>query len=264
MRKWFAAAGSLLSVLIQSHGWAAGFLDHKDGTPYTWKIFPNPITYLVDQGGLGTISNAEATNIVDTAFTKWKNVTVATTDFVNGGSLSEDVNISNYLDYVTLDSSTGALRTPGNGQTAVIFDDTGEIFEALFGQTQGGKTLGFSSPGALDDNTMAITEGVALLNGKIASSTRTAATMTHEFGHMLNLAHVQFNMEEALDSDAGNDYVIPTMFPILVDDAAQFESLELDDQFSLAMLYPSAQFAQRGKITGRILRRDGSGVRAAR
>jgi hypothetical protein len=52
------------------------------------------------------------------------------------------------------------------------------------------------------------------------------------------------------------------MFPYLPNDPGMLLTLERDDEFSLAYLYPHAtNYAAQGRVTGKIERRDGTGVR---
>jgi hypothetical protein len=257
---------------------AAGFLDFKDGVPYKWSTSA-PIPYKIDQGGLGGIGNAAATTLADDSFDIWRDVAISNIDFANDGQISEDVagpvftgdesasefltkcnTEGNYLDHVFMDVD-GAPRNVGS-ETEILFDSDGSIIDCLLGQGASDAVLGFASAGAFNENTMTITAGIAIINGKDADAIQVQATMTHEFGHMLNLQHSQLNFGEAFDSNDLNDNVVPTMFPFLLGDASEGFSLTPDDEFSIAYLYPdSTGLASKGSISGHVVRRTGEGVR---
>ncbi len=263
----------LISTLfLSSSVFGAGFLDHVDGEPYRWN---GTITYHVDNDSLGDISHAAAKTLVGDSLATWENISIATIDFQEGSDLAvniagpgqanlDDCTQGNWDDYIYVDES-GAPRTADSvNDSIVIFDSDGSIIDCLLGVGNSLNVLGLASPGNLDDETMTITNGLILINGRNASSAnadRIQATITHETGHLLNLAHTQLNHEEAFDDDSDNDYVIPTMFPYLPDDFDELNTPEADDEFSLAYLYPASSYADMGMIQGSIRRRNGDGVR---
>lgn len=240
-----------------SKSFAAGFIDNKEGVPYRWKQ-GTPITYRLDPGNLGPIANATARTLVSNAFSKWENVSIASgLDFMEGADLPADVDQNNYDQYVTLNLQNVT------SDTVIIFDSNGGILDLFLGG-QSGTILGLGSPGQFDESTLEIKAGFAIINGAVSGvQTSAEATMTHEFGHILNLAHTQINLEEHDNSDPADDDVIPTMFPFLPQNAAVLTSLEVDDQFSIGFLYPDpVAFQARGSIAGKVLRRSGTGVQA--
>lgn len=255
-------------VLLTSSLNAAAFLEHINGQPYVWKPNANPIVYRVETGNLtASVSNAQARNIIDQAFSVWENVFGAQ-DFVfnEGLSLGVDVNVLNYKNYIDIDASGSFFNKTSD--TVVIFDNNGAIINDLFDSVapgSGSSILGIASPGKFNSSNFEITAGFVLINGAVTGSDNDVikATATHELGHLLNLAHTQLNSEQALNGSSADDDVVPTMFPFIPDDATVSESLELDDQFSMSLLYPeSSEILARNEIRGHVLRKNGSGVRA--
>ncbi len=258
-------------LFIFEQAYAAGFIDNKNGTPYRWKQGVD-IVYRVDPSALNNdISNAAAKTIIASAFNAWKSVSIVSglnfvdaVDLPGGTNLPTDVTGTNYQDYVRINEEDDSFENVTD-DTVVLLDADGTIFEDLFGG-QSNFILGIASPGGFDEATFTITKGFAIINGAASGvdSDSVLATMTHEFGHMLNLAHTQLNEEEVCNGDISDDAVIPTMFPFLpCEDPTVLSTLSRDDEFSLAYLYPNpTNFAAQGSITGQILRRDEEGVRA--
>ncbi|MFT6097652.1 MAG: hypothetical protein ACJAYF_000185 [Arenicella sp.] len=152
-----------------------------------------------------------------------------------------------------------------------MFDDTGEIFDLLFGAGSG--ILEFAGLEFLDEPTCSIVEGFSFLNGPaIDSLDGLLDLMVHEFGHYSNLAHTLVNGQiygngdpsgpGADDTtfgtapspfDPGFD-VIETMFPFLFSDIDQVaRTPHADDETALSRLYPENDFAATtGSISGTV------------
>ena len=102
------------------------------GQPVVWP--GGQVRYFVDQGPLGSLSNAQAVAMVDASAAVWNSVSTAAVSLADAGTLDEDVNGSNVLAgngflYTPADVAPGATATP----VAVIFDSDGSVFDALEG-----------------------------------------------------------------------------------------------------------------------------------
>jgi hypothetical protein len=248
-------------VFLAPPAFAGGPLEVcRPGTPYAWANGGVNIPWNPDQGNLGPLTNAQAVQFVGLAFGQWDAVPSASTTYLQGPALPEDVTVDNFFPYI--------FPAAPDGLSAIVFDDTGEIFELLFGPESG--VLGFAGPEWLDPATCHIDEGVAFLNGPTFTSAPVALDiMVHEFGHYQNLAHTVVNGQILLGDTSGptpnNTFPIPplanrieTMYPFYFGAAAGFSTPDKDDIGILSSIYPSATFfATTGTITGRILASNG-------
>jgi hypothetical protein len=153
----------------------------------------------------------------------------------------------------------------------VIYDTDGSIIDATQGTGQSNLILGFAYPTCLTSDTVNnfYNRGLALMNGKGTTDAELDAIMIHEFGHMLGLDHTQVNVECLNFFGCSSDALVglPTMFPILIDEA-EMTTPATDDIAGLSALYPETvndlangkvPFATTtGTITGRILFSDGA------
>ncbi len=260
-------------LLVAAPAQAAGPLANcDDGVPYLWPNGGRNITWNADLGGLGNLTKAEADEFVATSFDEWTNVASSTISFVQGPDLPVDVDETNFLEYYE--------ATAPDGLSAIVYDDTGAIFELLFGVDSG--VLGFAGPEFGDPATCTISEGLAFLNGpEFVDPLAALSIMVHEFGHFSNLAHAQTNGGILLGiavgepepsgpapsntfgaptvADFASQGLLETMYPFFFGSGFGEEELGLDDIVSVSRLYPEADYlATTATVQGSIFAPNGT------
>ncbi len=253
----------------------------RPGVPYAYPNGGAGILWNPDQGDLGPLTNAEAIAAADQSFDAWEDLPQSTVTFRQGATLDSDINIDNFAP---------VLNPPApNGLNEIVFDANGEIFALLYGPGSG--IRGFAGPVFVDPETCLVLESSAWLNGRVfVDEVGARDTMVHEFGHFINLGHVELNgqlvcelgvdvyFEEGCDSSGATpdsttfgvlfptpSYIefIETMYPICVltdptgspgPPGCLARGLpHADDIASIAMIYPAPTFSSStGTITGTI------------
>ena len=245
-----------------------------DGVPFLWPNGGQNIVWNADLGDLGNLTKVQADQFVGNSFTQWQNVPSATISYVQGVNLAVDVDETNFEPFFD--------AAAPDGLSAIVYDDTGAIFELLFGANSG--VLGFSGPEFGDPATCTITEGLAFLNGPEfdpADPNTALSIMVHEFGHFSNLAHTQTNGGILLGIAVGtpepsgpapantfgtptvadfvNNGLLETMYPFFFGPQFGEPSPALDDISSMSRLYPEpSYFATTASVAGSILSPNGT------
>jgi hypothetical protein len=223
------------------------------GQPVHWA--GGQVNYYVDQGPLNSsISNQQATAMVDEAASIWSAVSTAGVSLTNKGSLNENVSVANIAD------SNGVITAPAditpsaaNYPLAVIFDADGSVIDSIFGS-------GTSKPDTCQNNGVfawldtinpdaTIAHAVVLLNGLCATTPDLVSMMSFEleraFGRVLGLDYSQVNPNALTDSLPGGTQGWPVMQPLSGTCSASGgdcipnpTSLRFDDIAALNRIYP--------------------------
>lgn len=246
-----------------------------NGNPLLWDS-SQPLIYNPENGALKSEGafDVEATfKLLDEAFSTWANLPGSKLRVLQGNTLNDQgfpdgVNASNYQDFLgtgTEECYPGFFPdTQGNCQSPIIFDEDGEIIDALFGTCAKFSILGFAGFDDIDDDSgdparRIVRRGQALFSGacldpavskagcgvcnRPLSDDEMRTIVLHEVGHLMGMDHSQVNPEafSQCNSDlegcpAEVSEALPTMFPILVN-GAQMLSLHRDDEAYFTRLY---------------------------
>lgn len=192
------------------------------GQPVRWT--GPQVDYYVDQGPLSaTVSNQQATTMVDAAAAIWNTVPTAGVALVDKGPLNEDVHGSNILVNASGTIIAPADTTPSatNYPVAVIYDADGSVINALYGPTA-------SAAGACQDNSVFVwadnfnpnatfAHAVIVLNGLCATSAPLLDMMSFEleraFGRVLGLDASQVNPQALTGNEPNGTMGWPVMQP---------------------------------------------------
>lgn len=192
------------------------------GQPMHWAN--GQLNYFVDQGPLSaTVTNQQATAMVDAAAALWSAVPTAGVTLTDMGSLNEDVNGGN------IQAANGSITAPAdvtaeatNYPLGVIYDYDGSVIDAIFG-------TGTSVPSSCQNNGVfvwmdginpdtTIAHGIILLNGLCASDANRMEMMSFEleraFGRILGLDYAQVNPGALQNGETGGTLGWPVMQPL--------------------------------------------------
>jgi Matrixin len=278
------------------------------GVPLLWDN-SKTIAYRVDAGPLSRLPNGGAIVIdngpgvarVNGMFANWSGVATANLTIANLGGLlaipsagfpaGGDVQTAQQFLNVVGDSSVQATPDPdscnGGGQSPIIFDADGSIFDALGLPPE---VIGFAFACDYSPTTGKIISAGAILNGRFQDGVDNGSSnleltanefnqaFTHEFGHFLGLGHSQINVDLLIKAFNGQPYSctaddtagMPLMFPILgicpAKATAGVPVVAVDDAAWISKLYPvgssppsgkSSYSSKYGTISGTVLFSDG-------
>lgn len=274
-----ALAAGAIQMAVSGTALAGGPLAVcSDGVPFLWPNGGQDIEINLDKGGLGALSNAEADAFILDALQTWADIPTATISYQQGS----DIMIDGVEVDVVLSNVDPILNpTAPNGQSEIVYDETGEIFDDLFGPGSG--VLGFAGPDFGDFTDCTLLEGSAFLNGPEFEvgdpGNFGAGIIFHEFGHFNNLAHTQTNGAILLGDTTGptpddsfgpfdisifnvggvETNALDTMYPFIFGGLDFGTSTPaLSDVSSISQLYPAAgYFTDFASLSGSVLAPDG-------
>lgn len=228
-RAWLCVAALALgqgSALAGGPKYVAGtsfFNPAVLGQPVRWA--GGQVNYYVDQGSLNaSVSNADATAMVDAAAALWSAVPTAGVTLTDKGFLNEDVDGANVTATANLTFSAPADVTPtATGYpVGVIYDADGSVINALLG-------TGASDPTSCQNNGVYVWidymntdatfgHGIIVLNGLCATTANRLTMMQFEleraFGRILGLDFSQVNPLAMTDGDVAGFAGWPIMQPL--------------------------------------------------
>ena len=192
------------------------------GQPIHWA--GGQLNYYVDRGPLSnSVSNRQATAMVDAAAALWSAVPTAAVTLTDSGPLNEDVNGANIA------AANGTITAPADVTPSattyplgVIYDADGSVTDAIFGP-------GASQPTSCQNNGVwfwldnikpdtTVAHGIILLNGLCATSPAMLQMMSYEleraFGRILGLDYAQVNPTALTGELPGGTQGWPVMQPL--------------------------------------------------
>jgi len=239
-----AAVCVLLLLLASSAAFAGGpkyvagvshFNPAALGQPVHWA--GGQVNYYVDQGPLsGSVSNQQATAMVDAAAALWSAVPTAGVTLTDKGQLNEDVSGANIVVSgtnftVTNEQSNqvGVITQPADVTPSatsyplgILYDADGSVIDTVLG-------TGASDPTSCQNNGVfmwldninpdaTIAHGIIVLNGLCATNTNMLTMMSYQleraFGRLLGLDYAQVNPGALQNGEVGGTLGWPVMQPL--------------------------------------------------
>lgn len=246
----------LLSSVCVTPVTGGGPLIVREGEPGRWA---GPIPYSIESGNLGSLSNAEASQLIRAAAEKWRSLATSQADFQELPPLAVDLNPDNIFDYFDGNPIGGGAPRKEN---PVVFDDDGGVVDLLLGEGAKETILGFAGPRFIDKTSKEFVSAFAVFNGTLSESPSFTRAVLHELGHLIGLDHTQANHALASNLIESDDGFVPVMYPFILPEGALEPAR--DDSAWVSWLQPQDGFAENtGSIRGRVLRRDGSSLAGA-
>ena len=217
------------------------------------------VTLNFDIGTLGTLTNAEADQLVQEAMQFWNDVSTANIQLTQGNDLDFDVDVTNY-DTIYLNTSDNLIP--------VIYDDDGSITAQLQGAIAGRQVAGLASS-QFFLGTNDYVNGYLIINGAAEQSSSVPLPVetlkliiTHELGHLLGVDHSQLD-KQAICPSRSNEF--PLMYPVGNCRQDSPITLAANDAAALTSLYPASNMSSSyGEISGFLVDAgSGAGIKGA-
>lgn len=270
---WLAACGNMVDLELTMHPSMPN--DHiivRSHPPTASKVLwnetlslanldtarvPNPaqIRYLVDAGPLGPLTNAQATQLVQTLLPRWE--AVAGVSFTFDGHVTEDITAENFSTYWNANEDQQCpwlTEVPvATDPITVIFDHDGLILDSLGRSASRGVCLQCIQQ--FDAEPWLITKNLIIIDGTDLTANSdepellqrqlpaAATTILHEFGHALGLWHAAISIGGA---------AAPIMAPALSTIGGTPPIPRPDDIAWLDYLYPQDIATPIGGLAGTI------------
>lgn len=252
-RNWSVA----LLVMMVGYGGAhaaGSFVDTSTNQIIKWQS--SRISWSLDRGPLGALTQSEAATMVRNSINKWNGITTSSLVYVEGATLNQDYTGSNFSPQTFFNT----------GINPVMLDNNGEYTKMIFGTGAEKQILGFASPVSIGSQ---IVFAYAVYNGwflsTAAGSSQFSAedyvpTILHEMGHFVGLDHAQINRALVANGYSPDNVYVPIMYPTSTDDEVVKQNVTFDDKVSASNAYPAGNGSltrNYGAIAGSVTFGDG-------